>query len=134
VVSTDRTYPGQRFGLPETGVGSVASMGRRVTAFVIDVALCTVLALAFTWPALPGNLSLYIWAAMTTLAVGVFGFTPGHFALGIRVAPVTGAAFVGAWAVLRTILVFLLVPPLLTDADGRGLQDRLCRTVVIRMR
>jgi uncharacterized RDD family membrane protein YckC len=134
VVSTEQTYPGQRFGLPETGVGSAASMARRVAAFVIDIALCTVLAMAFTWPALPGNLSLYIWAAMTTLAVAVFGFTPGHAALGIRVAPVGGASFVGVWAVLRTVLVFLLVPPLLTDGDGRGLHDRLCRTVVIRTR
>jgi uncharacterized RDD family membrane protein YckC len=134
VVSTEQTYPGRRFGLPETGVGSVASLGRRVGAFALDIALCTVLALAFTWPSLPGNLSLYIWAAMTALAVGLFGFTPGHAALGIRVAPIGGATFVGAWAIPRTVLVFLLVPPLLTDADGRGLHDRLCRTVVIRTR
>jgi uncharacterized RDD family membrane protein YckC len=54
--------------------------------------------------------------------------------MGIRVAPLGGSAFVGAWAILRTALVFLVVPPLLTDADGRGLHDRLCRTIVIRMR
>lgn len=133
-MSTDQTYPGQRFGLPESGVGSAASMARRVGAFLIDIALCTLLALAFTWPSPPENLSLYIWAGMTILAVGISGFTPGHAALGIRVAPIGGATFVGAWAALRTALVFLLVPPLLTDADGRGLHDRLCRTVVIRMR
>jgi uncharacterized RDD family membrane protein YckC len=134
VVSTDRTYPGERFGLPETGVGSAGSMARRVGAFGIDIVLCAVLALAFTWPEAPGNLSLYIWAGMTVIAVGIFGFTPGHAAMGIRVAPLGGSAFVGAWAILRTALVFLVVPPLLTDADGRGLHDRLCRTIVIRMR
>jgi uncharacterized RDD family membrane protein YckC len=41
---------------------------------------------------------------------------------------------VGLWAVPRTILVGLLIPPLLQDADGRGLHDRLCRTVVVRAR
>ena len=29
-------YRGQRLGLPENGTGSVASMGRRLLAFVID--------------------------------------------------------------------------------------------------
>jgi uncharacterized RDD family membrane protein YckC len=134
VVSTEQSYPGQRFGLPEVGIGSVASMGRRVSGFVIDIVLCAILAFAFTWPAPPGNLSLYIWAGMTAIAVGMFGFTPGHAAVGIRVAPIGGASIVGLWAILRTLLVFLLVPPLLADADGRGLHDRLCRTVVIRMR
>jgi uncharacterized RDD family membrane protein YckC len=38
------------------------------------------------------------------------------------------------WAVPRTALVFLIVPPLVVNADGRGLHDRLCRTIVLRTR
>src|SRR5271165_4616390 len=38
------TYPGQRFGLPERGPGSVSSMPRRILALFIDWLLCTVIA------------------------------------------------------------------------------------------
>ena len=40
----------------------------------------------------------------------------------------------GLWAMPRTVLIFLIVPPLVLDANGRGLHDRLCRTVVLRIR
>ncbi len=109
-------------------------MGRRVGAFLIDLVLSALLATVFTWPQLPRNLSLLVWAVMTVLSVGLFSFTPGQWATGIRVAPLGGRSLVGLWAVPRTVLVFLLLPPLLADADGRGLHDRLCRTVVITMR
>jgi uncharacterized RDD family membrane protein YckC len=72
---------------------------------------------------------------MTVVTVGLFGITPGQAALGIRVVPLrAGGAFVGLWAIPRTVLIFLIVPPLLLDANGRGLHDRLCRTVVLRIR
>ena len=134
VATGEQSYPGRRFGLPESGVGAVASMGSRVGAFLIDIVLCALLATAFTWPRLPGNLSLFIWAGMTVLAVGLFGFTPGQAALGIRVGTLGRGPLVGWWALPRTALVFLIVPPLFVDVDGRGLHDRLCRTVVIRTR
>ena len=35
-------------------------------------------------------------------------------------------------AVVRTVLLCLLVPALLVDADGRGLHDRLTQTAVVR--
>jgi len=130
----EQTWPGRTFGATRTGAGSVASMGRRVGAFVIDIALSAALALAFTWPEPPKNLSLYLWAGVTVLTVALFGITPGHAALGLRVASVRGATFLGAWAIPRTVLIFLIVPPLLTDADGRGLHDRLCHTIVLRTR
>lgn len=135
VVSTEeQAWAGQRFGATAEGVGSVASTGRRVAAFLIDIMLSAALATALSWPELPRNLSLYIWAGLTVIAVGLFGFTPGQAALGIRVASVRGAPLLGAWAIPRTALIFLLVPPLLADADGRGWHDRLCRTIVLRMR
>lgn len=132
--STAPTYPGERLNLPANGVGSVASMGSRVLAFLIDLAVSFGVALLFTRPALPQNWSLVVWAGMTIFAVGVFGFTPGQAALGIRVAPLGGRSFVGVWSIPRTVLTFVVVPPLIVDADGRGLHDRACRTVVVRNR
>jgi uncharacterized RDD family membrane protein YckC len=132
---TGHTYPGRALGLPEDGVGSVASMSRRIGAFVIDIVLSALDAWWMTAPEAPGNTSLSVWAVMTVVTVGLFGITPGQAALGIRVVPLrAGGAFVGLWAIPRTVLIFLIVPPLLLDANGRGLHDRLCRTVVLRIR
>lgn len=130
----EQDWPGKIFGATASGVGSVASMGRRVAAFLIDIAVAALVAFAFTWPDAPQNLSLLIWAGLTIVTVALFGITPGHFAMGIRVASVRGALFVGAWAVPRTVLIFLIIPALIVDANGRGLHDRLCRTIVLRAR
>lgn len=130
----EQSYPGSRLGLPKAGAGSVAGLGIRIGAFAIDIGLSFLIALLFTRPDLPRNWSLVVWVGVTVVAVGLFGSTPGQVVLGLRVAPVGGRALVGLWAVPRTALIFVIVPPLLTDVDRRGLHDRLCRTVVIRSR
>jgi uncharacterized RDD family membrane protein YckC len=127
-------HPGKRFGLPETGVGSVSSTGRRVGGFLLDLLVAFLIALLFTRPELPQNLSLLVWAIMTVVFVGVIGSTPGHAIVGIRVARVDAHALVGLWAIPRAALTFVLIPTLIVDADGRGLHDRLCRTIVITSR
>ena len=132
--STEPLYPGKSLGLPSDGVGSVAGMGRRIGAFVIDIVLSALLAWIFTAPEPPQNWSLVVWSVLTVVTVGLFGFSPGQAALGIRVVPMGGGSFVGAWALPRTALIFLIVPPLVVNADGRGLHDRACRTIVLRMR
>jgi uncharacterized RDD family membrane protein YckC len=109
-------------------------MGVRFGAFAIDTLLSFLIALLFTRPDLPRNWSLLVWVVMTVFSVGLFGSSPGQVICGIRVAPIGGRALVGLWSIPRTALIFLVVPVLLTDADGRGVHDRLCRTVVIRTR
>lgn len=127
-------YPGERFALPESGVGSVSSTGRRVGGFLLDLLVAFLIALLFTRPELPRNLSLLVWAVMTVLFVALIGSTPGHAIVGVRVARVDGRALVGLWAIPRAALTFVLVPTVIVDADGRGLHDRLCRTIVILSR
>lgn len=132
--SETAAYPGERFRLPASGVGSVAPTGTKMLAFVIDLALSFGVALLFTRPALPQNWSLVVWATMTILTVGIVGFTPGQAILGLRVARIDRRTFVGLWAIPRAALTFVIVPPLIVDTDNRGLHDRLCRTIVIRTR
>ncbi len=132
--SAEQYYPGKGLGLPSAGVGAVASVGRRAAAFVIDIVVSALAAWAITAPDPPQNTSLLIWAAMTVVTVGLFGITPGQAAVGIRVVPMSGGSFVGLWAIPRTLLIFVIVPPLLQDQNGRGLHDRLCRTIVLRLR
>ncbi len=109
-------------------------MGARAGAFCLDLAVSFLVALLFTRPELPKNWSLLVWVVLTVVAIGLFGFTPGQAVSGIRVAPLGRRALVGWWAIPRAALTFLVIPVLLTDEDGRGLHDRLCRTVVIRTR
>ncbi|WP_353651073.1 RDD family protein [Nakamurella sp. A5-74] len=128
-------YPGERFALPESGVGSVASTGRRVSGFLLDLLVTFLIALLFTRPQLPSQtLEVIVWAIMTVVFVGVIGSTPGHAIVGVRVARVDGRALVGLWAIPRAALTFVLIPTVIVDADGRGLHDRLCRTIVILSR
>ncbi len=81
------TYPGQRFGLPEQGSGSVSAIGRRLLALLIDWLLCTVIALAVfhsRWE------TLLIFAIETYLLTALTGFTIGKRILGIRVVRLDG--------------------------------------------
>lgn len=128
-------WRGERLGLPRNGPGSVASMGGRAAALVIDAVLAALVAGLFTAPELPRNWSLLSWFLITVVTVSFFGFTPGMGALGIRVIRLDGAVMVGPIrAVPRTILVGLIIPAVIVNRDGRGLHDRAVGTVVVRFR
>jgi hypothetical protein len=101
-------YPGQRFGLPKRGPGSVASMPRRLLALLIDWLLCMVIAY--------GLLGSQFWT-IAVFAVEVFMLT----------------ALTGSWSLLRTAILLTVIPPLLADRDLRGLHDRASDTIVVRM-
>lgn len=131
-------YPGEKLGLPESGPGSLARVGRRLGALTIDwlIALgLAALAMRLGW--LPegalATAELVIWFVLGVVSVRLFGFTPGQLALGLQVVTVDGRGLVGTGrAVVRGLLVGTVVPALFTDWDGRGLQDRLTATAVVR--
>jgi uncharacterized RDD family membrane protein YckC len=131
-------YPGERLGLPERGPRSLARLGRRVAALLVDWLLAYGLAaLGMTFglisPRLLSSTILVIWLVLGLLAVRLFEFTPGQFALGLRVASVDDRMHVGLGrAAVRGLLIALVVPALFVDVDGRGLQDRLTATAVVR--
>jgi uncharacterized RDD family membrane protein YckC len=131
----DQQWRGERLGLPESGPGSVATLGSRGVALLIDAILAAFVAGLFTAPRLPQNWSLLSWFLITVVAVSFFGFTPGMGALGIRVVRMDGAAMVGPIrAIPRTIMAGLILPVLVMNADGRGLHDRVTGTIVLRFR
>ena len=123
------TYPGEQFGLPEEGHGSVATIGRRLVALLIDWLLCSVIALAVFHSRL---WTLPIFAAETYLLTALTGFTVGKRLLGIRVVRIDGRPVGFIWALVRTVLLLTVVPALITDRDLRGLHDRAANTIVIR--
>jgi hypothetical protein len=89
-------YPGERFGLPESGVSSVAGLGRRFVALAIDWLLGYLIASLLAGPDPLANPTfnwyvLGVWFLITAVPVAVFGASAGKVALGIRVAPGRGA-------------------------------------------
>ncbi len=126
---------GVRLGLPAVGPGAIAGFGRRLTALLIDLVLAALVAGLFTAPDLPRNWSLLAWAVLTVFPVALFGMTTGMTLLGLRVLRVDGRQLVGVpRALLRTALLFLVVPAAMWDEDNRGLHDRAVGTVVVRTR
>jgi uncharacterized RDD family membrane protein YckC len=131
-VAADKTpaYPGQRFGLPAQGPGSVASMGRRVLALLIDWLLSMLIAYWLThsqfWTILVFAVEVFMLTALT-------GSTVGKRLLGIRVIRTNGGRVSFGWSLVRTAILLTVVPPLLTDRDLRGLHDRAADTIVVRL-
>jgi uncharacterized RDD family membrane protein YckC len=132
----DFGYRGEQLGLPEEGSGSIARPGRRLGALAVDWGLSLLIAYGLITQSY--NEAAQIWAplilfALMVLTVGTVGFTPGKRLLGLRVLALdTGR--VNPWrAALRTVLLFLAIPALIWDRDGRGLHDRLAGTVEVRI-
>jgi len=126
---------GASLGLPADGPGSLAHFGTRAVAFVVDAVLSAFVAGLFTAPHLPGNWSLLALAVIYVGMLVAFGQTPGMRLLRLRLAHPREGRRLAVWrGVVRTALLFLLVPALLVDADGRGLHDRLTDTAVVRER
>ena len=123
-------YPGQRFGLPERGPGSVASMPRRLLALLIDWLLSMVIAYWLThsqfWTIVVFAIEVYVLTALT-------GMTVGKRLAGIRVMRTNGGIVGFRWSLVRTAILLTAVPPLLTDRDLRGMHDRAADTIVVRL-
>ena len=123
-------YPGERFGLPANGPRSVAGMGRRLGALLIDWAVCTLIATALFhdqyW-------TLVVFAVQDYLLTALTGLTLGKRLAGIRVARLDGRPVGLGWGLVRTLLLLTVIPPLITDRDLRGLHDRAANTIVIRL-
>lgn len=139
--ATQQSWWGQRLGLPGSGPDSVAGVGRRLVAYAVDALVSVALALSFSGPLEDswGVAVLGAFAAQKWLLVGVAGQTLGQRLLGLRVAPVGGGGAsprvpgLGRAAV-RTVLLLLLLPALVWDADNRGYHDVLAGTAVLRTR
>ncbi|MER5222717.1 RDD family protein [Streptomyces flaveus] len=132
----DFGYRGEQLGLPESGPGSIARPGRRLGALAVDWGLCLLIAyglLTDGYNQATGNWALLIFFVMSVLTVGTIGFTPGKRLFGLRVLTLETGTVQPVRALLRTVLLCVAVPALIWDRDGRGLHDRLARTVEVRI-
>jgi uncharacterized RDD family membrane protein YckC len=140
--ASPQAYRGQRLGLPESGPGSLSTTGQRLGAFLVDALSSALVAALFVQALhpgrgvaghLPGSWSLIPLAVDYVAGLLLAGRTLGMALVGLRVVRVDRDAPVNLWrAVLRTLLLFLLVPAVIWDRDGRGLHDRYSDTAVVR--
>ena len=137
-------WPGQRLGLPQRGPGSLAGLGTRVVAILIDWVISLFIAAGLFGVPLPfserpatGGQSfvvLAVLAVMNVALVGTIGTTIGHRVMGLQVRSVDGGRATVMQAIIRTVLLCLVVPAVVWDRDGRGLHDKVPNTVIIRTR
>jgi uncharacterized RDD family membrane protein YckC len=126
-----------------TGVGSVVSMGRRLGGLLVDSVLASLITSLFVHAqfARPETVqTLNYWSVLTWFVLGVvgtafFGASPGMMLLGMRVARLDGRPMLLPWrAIVRVVLVALIIPAAVWDADHRGLHDRAAGTIVLAAR
>lgn len=136
-----QSYRGERLGLPADGPGSIAAFGARIVAFIVDCVAAGVVAGLFIaafghrggTSALPQNWSLIPFAVDYLAGMLIFGRTLGMYLTGIRVIRVDRDVAVDpSRAVIRTLLLMLIVPAVISDRDRRGLHDRVAATAVVR--
>ena len=123
-------YPGERLGLPVSGPGSVARVGRRIGALAIDWACAVIVSLAFfsydAWA------TTAIFGLVQILFIPTLGGSPGHRVLGMRLVRLD-SSWVGLWRpIVRTLLLVLVIPAVIWDPDQRGLHDKAVGTVLLR--
>ncbi|WP_225754640.1 RDD family protein [Actinotalea sp. Marseille-Q4924] len=144
-------------GLPATGPGSMAALGRRVVGIVVDWGLASLISAAFfgrdEWA------TLAIFGVSTAVLVSTLGTTIGHRVAGIQVArlvdvtsalgersvrrgPASATPSAGlpgtlpppgpVLGLVRTVLLCLVIPAVVWDGSGRGLHDVAAGTVIVR--
>jgi uncharacterized RDD family membrane protein YckC len=132
----EQLYAGQRLGLPEDGPGSVASWGRRILALFLDWIASSLVAGFITSVAdLSADtdrlLPLLVFLAEVTLFTGVAGASFGQLALRVVVVRVDGRPVTILNAMVRTVLICLVIPPVVFNRDNRGLHDLAAGTITL---
>lgn len=129
-------YRGERLGLPESGPGSIASIGRRIAAVFIDWILCVVIAyglIAGRDVHLANNWALAVFGAVTLIGLALVGATPGKLIMRLRVVGVDGSRLSPLSALVRTVLLLIVIPAVVWDRDTRGLHDKAAKSVEVRI-
>ena len=134
-------YPGERFGMPREGTGSLGRFGRRLVAVIIDWTACQLIAAALFGVPLPFTgvatgrdtlVLLAIFAVENLLLLPTVGYTLGHRVVGLRVQSLDNHAARPVQVLVRTALLCLFLPAMFWDRDGRGLHDKAAGTVIVR--
>ncbi|WP_104102997.1 RDD family protein [Arthrobacter sp. 08Y14] len=130
--SDENSWPGKRLGRPKTGPGSIARVGPRLGAIIIDWAIASVIGYAF----FDGSSTaiLAIFAVEQIVLVSLLGYGIGHRAFSLQVQKLDGRPAGPLAAVVRTVLLCVVIPAVVFDEDQRGLHDRAMGTVLVKVK
>jgi uncharacterized RDD family membrane protein YckC len=113
-----------------------ASWLRRIIALFIDWLACTGITVLVLGPmgwaghSDAGFLTLGIFVVESWLFISLMGGSFGHLLARLRVTRADGGRLDPLRALLRSVLVALVLPPLVAGPDGRGLHDMIAGSVV----
>ena len=117
---------------PSTPLLPQASYGRRLFALCLDWFAAYIIARLITQEVIvPGWLQLTVFFLEVSFFTILIGGSAGQVVLGIRIVDIDTGMRIGFLpSIMRTFLICLVVPPLLT-VHGRGLHDRAVRSVAV---
>jgi uncharacterized RDD family membrane protein YckC len=132
------TYAGQRLGLPQQGRGSVAGWGRRILALSVDWIASMLVAGAVVGPGVLTSHGWEAWVPMLVFLVEATVLTPlaggsfGQLLTRVAVVRLDRTPVTLLVALLRTLLICLVIPPVIYNRDRRGLHDLVAGTITVR--
>ena len=114
------------------------SQGRRMLGVLIDWLMSYAIAIGFFvefGESSMGAVVFLIFTAQYLLFAALGGATPGHRVVGLKIVRFSdGAMPTPLQALIRTGLLVLIVTAITFDQNGRGINERLSNTVLIRTR
>ena len=133
---SEQEYAGQRLGLPEHGPGSVASWGRRIAALFLDWFASVLVAEAVAAYVEVSDstarlLPLLIFLTQVTLFTGLLGGSFAQLALRVVIVRLDRRPVTILHALVRTVLICLVIPPVVFNRDNRGLHDLAAGTIAL---
>ena len=114
------------------------SQGRRMLGVLIDWLLCLAIAQGFfgggqRWPEPYVAPLIFITQYLFFAALG--GATPGHRIVGLKIVRYSdGGIPTPVQALIRTGLLVLIITAITFDQNGRGINERLSNTVLVKTR
>lgn len=124
-------------GTPQpAGQASGVTLLRRVLGIGIDWGFAWLIATGLLrgahWGQYEPFKPVVVLFVIHAVLVGAAGFTAGHWVAGLAVVAQDGGPVGVLRAVVRSLLLCLLIPPLVWDAEGRGMHDRVATTRLVR--
>ena len=114
------------------------SQGRRMLGVLIDWLLCAAIAKGFfdgglRWP--EPYVTPLIFFIQYWIFASLGGATPGHRIVGLKIVRFSdGGMPTPVQALIRTGLLVVVVTAITFDQNGRGINERLSNTVLVRSR